>query len=248
MRKTKYACLTGEQQDRFDAMAPQQKAYVLYRAQGMGKTESYKMAGYKSKTCPGQNAYTLENRLKMQDIIEAMANQAQRGLAMKEGTSVSKEMDEKAAQDVPTEMDALFDKNYYDEEAIDTTSVSQMVAAMTPDEAANAAFYRKVANGQIRTRKVVSTYDADGKLTGRRVEETIDAGLRMQAQKEYSRILGVRTIVPLGEIRAQNITINIVDASKKKDMRDTRDEVQLTPDQFEVKEEKEQDGGQTENA
>ena len=43
----RYACFTPEQQKQFDALNGAHKKYVIFRAQGMTKTEAYRMAGSK---------------------------------------------------------------------------------------------------------------------------------------------------------------------------------------------------------
>ena len=91
------------------------------------------------------------------------------------------------------------------------------VDKISGETAKNIQFFRQIAEGKIKSVKVTTTYDANGKITGSKKEETSDIDTRIKAQKELARLLGLKEVVELGRATAGNINIMIVDASKAAD-------------------------------
>lgn len=232
--KTRYSCFTPEQQEQFDKLNIRQQKYIIFRSQGQSKRGAYYMAGYSNTKWATQSAYAMEKDLNMVPLIEAMQGQQKKKTeVLKEKSDISKQIDKKVDV-LPPELDLLFDRVEKDSDVLDVEPVN--VEELTLQQADNVQFYRRIANGATKTVKVTKFYDQDGKLTSKKVEETSDLSTRIMAQKEVSRLLGLHDVLTLGEVKANNINIMIVDASRKKDMKDTRD-VELSPDKFEVKEE-----------
>ena len=60
-----------------------------------------------------------------------------------------------------------------------------------------------------------------------------DVETKMKARKELDRILGLNQMPDLGSLQMGDITINIVDASKREEIEDSRNTVVLEPNQYE---------------
>lgn len=216
----RYACFTPEQQKQFDALNGAHKKYVIFRAQGMTKTEAYRMAGYDENTNLGQNAYKLENykHPEIKDLIAAMSGTGKRVALMNPATEASKELDKKVKkindEEVPPELLAAFPVAK-ENEVVRQRPIE--VDKISGETAKNIQFFRQIAEGKIKSVKVTTTYDANGKIIGSKKEETSDIDTRIKAQKELARLLGLKEVVELGRATAGNINIMIVDASKAAD-------------------------------
>lgn len=81
-----------------------------------------------------------------------------------------------------------------------------------------------------RTRK----YNALGHLVETRIEDMNDIDMRMKARRELDNILGLGTFIDIGKVSVGNITVNIVDASKKDELEDSRNKVNLDIDMQET--------------
>ena len=95
-------------------------------------------------------------------------------------------------------------------------------------------FYRDVANGKIKTVRKTQKLNAEGAVIGTTIEEISDIDSRIKARKELDRILGLNSIVDIDKLKVGDITINIVDASKKEELADDRNKVYLDPENIEV--------------
>jgi hypothetical protein len=56
----------------------------------------------------------------------------------------------------------------------------------------------------------------------------------MRARKELDKILGLNQMPDLSKLQMGDITINIVDASKKEELADSRNTVELDPNDVQV--------------
>lgn len=211
----RYACLTAEQQKLFDSWNTQQQKYVLFRAQNVPKGQAYLMAGYKPSKQASQQAWGLENRtcVGMLDIIEAMQGRSQVLDVLKENSELSKKVDEVAKKTVP-ELTNYIPKVAIDSPVMDLVDPEGAIEKMNDEQVRNLQFYRKIANGTIKTVIVTKQYDENHKFKGEKVEERSDIQTRILAQKEVMRLIGAADVIELGKVQANNINVLIVDASK----------------------------------
>lgn len=223
-KKLRYACFTPEQQATFDSWNIKQQNYAIYRGQGVDKANAYRMAGYRNGKTVRQNAYKLEhNTPKMAEIIEAMAGRRYKFDALMEDTEVSKKIDEKAKAEIDTEMKAIMTKipsnsQYVDNKQFDVDKVSL-------EQAKDIQFYRKIANGTIKSVTITKKYDKDNKLISTTVVEDSSIETRIKAQKEVMRKVGIADALESGCVEANNINIMIVDVSKKEELDDKRNDL-----------------------
>jgi len=223
-KKLRYACLTAEEQAAFDRWNNKQQNYAIYRAQGMDKANAYRMAGYQNGSTVRQNAYQLEkNTPLMAQIIEAMAGRRVKFDALKEHSEVSKIIDEKAANELKTEMKAILTQVPEDSVYVDKTPFN--AHEVTVEQALDIQFYRQIANGTIKSVTVTKKFDKDGKLVSKTIVEDSSIETRMKAQKEVMRKVGIADVLEIGRVEANNINIMIVDASKKDELDDKRNEL-----------------------
>lgn len=211
----RFACFTKEQQKEFDKLNPMQQKYVVYRAQGQKKVDAYISAGYAKKGA-SQGACILENRNpQMQGLIGAMTGHFERERIYQEGTPESNKVDKKAKgltkehQIVPAQMPKVPTNSGIMEQRL--PSLENIGA----EEAQRIQFYRQIANGTLKTTRETKTYDKDGNLTGRKVEETSDIDTRIKARKELDRVLGINDMLTIGSVDIGEMKITIVDASRK---------------------------------
>lgn len=217
-RDTKrYACFSEEQQAIYSGLTRSQQAYVLLRGRGYSATEAYKMAGYQANNA-NQKAYLLEKREhpEIQGLISALAGQ--KGLEGLEdpNSDINKLLDDKAKEG--SNVGALAVINGADGET-----------------ARRIQFYRNIINGKIRSVKTLEFYNKNGQLISSRKEYIDDVDTRMKARKELDRILGLHEVVDVGALKMGDITINIVDASKKEELADDRNKVVLEDSDIKVK-------------
>lgn len=201
-KQKRIACLTPEQQAYYDGLNNNQRRYVDYRSMGYNKTQSYQMAGYSGKKA-GQAAYILESTNKgMTEIIEAR-------LKAKRVNSIVSGEDEKINQQI----DAL---------AMQKTAekVLSTIENADAETAQRIQFYRDVINGKIKSVKKTKKLNADGAVISTTIEEISDINSRLTARKELDRVLGLNQVIDVGKLDCGDITINIVDASKKDEIED----------------------------
>ena len=143
--------------------------------------------------------------------------------ALMEDTEVSKKIDEKAKAEIDTEMKAIMTKipsnsQYVDNKQFDVDKVSL-------EQAKDIQFYRKIANGTIKSVTITKKYDKDNNLISTTVVEDSSIETRMKAQKEVMRKVGIADALEIGRVEANNINIMIVDASKKEELDDKRNDL-----------------------
>ena len=76
--------------------------------------------------------------------------------------------------------------------------------------------------------RVTKRYHSLGSLVDKKVVEADDVDVRMRARKELDNILGLTTIPDLSRFQMGDITIHIVDASKKDELADSRNKVDIS--------------------
>lgn len=208
LKPKKYSCFTPEQQEYYEKMSLKQRRYIDFRGQGYNKTQSYKMAGYSGKVA-GQAAYLLEERNRdMKELIDLIqANKRARELTEQE-SSINQQIDALAQQE-------------YAEKTL------EKIEGADGELARRIQFYRDIVNGKIKTVRKTIKKNPEGEILETKIEEVSDIETRMKARRELDRILGLNTIPDLGNINMGDITINIVDASKKDELADERNKVVL---------------------
>ena len=211
LKPKKYACFTKEQQEAYEKLPVRQRKYVDFRGQGNSKTNSYKMAGFDGKVA-GQAAYILERRnAVLTELIECIQGQKRvRDLTTQE-SALNQQIDALALQDGAEKM-------------------MQVIEGADGETARRIQFYRDIMNGKIKTVRRTTRYNAMGEKIETKVEEVSDVETKMKARKELDRILGLNQMPDLDKFQVGDITINIVDASKREELEDSRNQVELNPE------------------
>lgn len=203
-----YACFTPEQQEYFNKLPKRQRAYVEFRGQGYSKTVAYKMSGYDGKVA-GQAAYMLEQRNKgIAECIEALAREKQAKDLLDSKSKISQQVDALARQ---TKTEDLLSK----------------IDGMDGEQARRIKFYRSIIEGKIKSVRITTKKNAAGIVVETKIEELADVDSRIRARKELDKLLGLQAVIDMGDIQVGDITINIVDASKKEELADSRNTVDL---------------------
>lgn len=210
MKVRRIACYTDEQQKMYEALLPKHRLYVDLRSQGYSKVDSYVGCGY-SRGGASQAAANMEKlHPEILELVEVRLRANSVANIFKSGTDISNQVDALATQKSAEEMLDML--NHADAETFKRIK-----------------FYREILEGKIKTVKKTTITDDKGKKTTK-VEEISDVATRIQARKELDRILGLNRVVDLGSVQMGDITINIVDASKKEEVADERNNgVMLDP-------------------
>lgn len=215
LKPKKYACFTKEQQEAYEKLAIRQRKYVDFRGQGYSKTIAYKMAGFDGKVA-GQAAYLMEKRNAIiAELADCIINQKKvRDLSVQD-SAINQQIDALAMQDGAEKM-------------------LEVIEGADGETARRIQFYRDVMNGKIKTVRKTTRYNAMGEKIETKVEEISDVDTKMKARKELDRILGLNQLPDLDKLQVGDITINIVDASKQDELADSRNIVDLDPDDMQV--------------
>lgn len=215
LKPKKFACFTKEQQTAYEKLPSRQRKYVEFRGQGYSKTIAYKMAGFDGKVA-GQAAYILERRNTiLPELISCIQGQkAVRDLS-EQDSAINQQIDALALQDGAEKM-------------------MEVIEGADGETARRIQFYRDVMNGKIKTVRRTTRYNAEGAKIETKVEEVSDVETKMKARRELDRILGLNQLPDLDKLQVGDITINIVDASKKEELEDSRNKVELDPDAVEI--------------
>ena len=217
-RIKKYGCFTPEQQKAFEDLNGTQRAYVIYRGKGYSKADSYRMAGYKSKNV-AQSAYIIEKQHPyMSELINAMTNVRRASELSQEDSDLNRQIDALAKQDGAEKM-------------------LETIEGADGETARRIQFYRDIVNGKIRTKKIIKRKNASGAVIETREEYLDDIETRIKARKELDRILGLNEIIDVGALQMGDITINIVDASKRDALEDKSNHVVLEDKDISVSDE-----------
>ena len=174
-------------------------------------------AGYEGNNL-GQAAHNLEKKNKgMVELIDTIlkVNRAKAVVENDESNPINKQIDALALQDGA-------------EKAL------EKIEGADGETARRIQFYRDVANGKIKTVRKTKKLNAEGAVIGTTIEEISDIDSRIKARKELDRILGLNSIIDIDKLKVGDITINIVDASKKEELSDERNKVYLDPENVEV--------------
>lgn len=210
----RYACFTSEQQQVYEKLPTLQRLYVDYRGQGNSKANSYRMAGYKSANA-SQAAYILERNSKViTELINTILTQRKVRELAKADSAINKQIDALAMQQTA-------------EKAIEA------IEGADGETARRIQFYRDIVNGKIRTVKKIIKKNAAGAIVETRIEELSDVETKIKARKELDKLLGLNEMPDLGSLQMGDITINIVDASKKDEIEDSRNTILLDPEKVE---------------
>ena len=94
-------------------------------------------------------------------------------------------------------------------------NVIKAIEGADSETAKRIKFYRDIASGKTKSIKVVTKKDKNGNVLGTTVTETNDVESRIKARKELDRLLGLSTVIELDSFKVENITVKIVDATKK---------------------------------
>lgn len=235
----KYACFTPEQQDAYAHLPITRRKYVDFRGEGHTKRDAYVMA-YGSSNKASQKGYIVEHSSSViQELIETIQNNMKGKKAAKNITDPDSEFNK--------QMDAMATQEFGDK-------LQEAVEQHDPSTMERLKFYRDIMNGKIKTVRKTQRLNALGAVIETKIEETSDIETRIKARKEIDRILGLTNLPDMGSLQMGDITINIVDASKKDELEDSRNTVVLDIDkQEEINGEKvvvvddvvEQEGGNT---
>lgn len=215
LKPKKFACFTAEQQKAYERLPVRQRQYVEFRGQGYSKTQSYKMAGFDAKVAP-QAAYLLEKRnVILPELIDCILGQKRvRDLSVQD-SAINQQIDALAMQD-------------------GAEKLMEVMENADPETMKRIQFYRDIMNGKIKTVRKTTKFNAMGEKLETKVEEVSDVEVKMKARKELDRILGLNEMPDLGKLQMGDITINIVDASKRDELEDSRNTVVLNADEVEV--------------
>lgn len=204
----KIACLTPEQNDYYNSLNHNQRRYVEFRAQGYKKAEAYRMAGYDGRN-PSQGAVNFEARNpKAAEIIRIMSA-VRRTKAVLENTST---------ESLNATIDALAIQK-------DAENAIAKLENMDQETARRIKFFRDIISGKIKSYRKTVTKNATGAITKIVEEEINDVDTRIKARKELDKILGLNEIIDIDKLSFGDITVNIVDASKKDAVSDSRNDI-----------------------
>lgn len=218
MKIRKYACFTPEQQDSYNHLNPSRRKYVDFRGEGHSKRDAYTMAGYGSNKA-SQKGYMLEKSFPViADLIETIQAH-NRGTAVaqdftKEDSELNKQINLLAKQEFAAELQKKMEEH-------------------DPETMKRIQFYRDIMNGKIKTVRKTQRLNPKGEIIETKIEEVTDIETRIKARKEIDKILGLTNIPDMGSLQMGDITINIVDASKKDELEDSRNDVILDIDKQE---------------
>ena len=210
LKPKKYACFTKEQQEAYDKLPKRQRLYVDYRGQGNSKTNAYKMAGFDGKVA-GQAAYLLEKRnTALAELVECIQSQKKVRDLTDQDSAINQQIDALALQEGAEKM-------------------LEVIEGADGETAKRIKFYRDIINGKVKTTRKTMKYNAMGTLIETKVEEVSDVETKMKARRELDKLLGLNQMPDLDSLQVGDITINIVDASKRDEIEDSRNTIELDP-------------------
>ena len=215
LKPRKYACFTKEQQEAYEKLTVKQRLYVDFRGQGNSKTNSYKMAGYNGNNS-GQAAYILEKEnAVVPELINCILNIKKVRDLTEEESEINQQIDALASQAGAEKM-------------------LEVIDGADGETAKRIQFYRDIMNGKIKTVRKTTRYNAMGAKIETKIEEVSDVEIKLKARRELDKILGLSQLPDLGSLQMGDITINIVDASKKEELEDSRNTVFLDESSVEI--------------
>lgn len=185
---------------KFNKMNQTGKQYTLNRILGFTKVDSIRAAGSNAKPeMLSSTAKSLEERNpQIEEIVQWGVEHSLESQLNNEKSAFAKTLEGKKAE-------------------LEMQQLNHATSVMSPNMADSIDFYKKVATGFYKTRKITERYGADGKLIERKKEVIEDVDAKMRAREKLDRLLGINAIQNLGQVQVGSISINIVDASKKED-------------------------------
>lgn len=215
LKPKKYACFTPQEQEAYEKLNNLQRKYVDFRGRGYTKTQSYQMCGYSSKN-PSQSAYLMERDNKIiPELIDKLLTQKKARELTEQESAINKQIDALAKQE-------------YAEKTL------EKIEGADGETARRIQFYRDIMNGKIKTVRKTIKKNALGVVIETKIEEVSDIDTRIKARKELDKILGLNMLPDIDKLQIGGITVNIVDASKKEELEDSRNQVVLDVDAVEV--------------
>lgn len=215
LKPKKYACFTVEEQEAYEKLNNMQRKYVDFVGMGHSKRQSYQMAGYSSKN-PSASVGVMENQ---KPIIRQLCAKLQTQNRARELTEAESALNR--------QIDALA----MSENAEKTL---QVIDNADGETARRIQFYRDIMNGKVKTVRKTIKKNAMGAIVETKIEEVSDIETRIKARKELDKILGLNILPNIDNLQIGGITVNIVDASKKEELADSRNTVNLDVDQVEI--------------
>ena len=186
---------------KFNKMNQTAKQYTVNRILGFSKNDSLRNAG-SNATSNSSLSSTVQNLEERNPQIEEIVN-----------WGVEHSLEAQINND-----NSAFAKSLEGKQAeAELAQLNHATSVMSPNMAESVEFYRKVAKGEIKTRKITERYDNEGKLIERKKETIEDVDAKMRAREKLDRLLGINAIQNLGQVQVGSISINIVDASKKEE-------------------------------
>ena len=208
-----YDCFNENQKRQYASLPQKYKNYVSYRGLGYSKNESYRMCGYGGKNV-SQGVNTLEKR--NPELVD-LANTI---------------IQSKVNRDLFIENSNLNQKLDIISKGSQGNEVLAKIEKTDSETAKRIKFYRDIINGKIKSVKIVTRYNSAGEIIDKKVEESNDVQIKITARKELDKILGINQLVNIDELKMGDITINIVDASRKDELQDSRNNPSLDIDKL----------------
>lgn len=211
----RYACFTPEEQAMYESLNAKQRKYIDWRGQGYSKSQSYQMSGYGANN-PSQAAYLMEkNNSVIPELISRLLTNKQANELTVKDSQLNRKIDAIAKQESAEKM-------------------LEKIDGADGETARRIQFYRDIMNGKIKTVRKTTLKDAAGKTKSIKIEEVNDVDIRIKARKELDKILGLTALPIIDNFSVGQITVNVVDASKKEELEDERNKVNLNIDDVEV--------------
>ena len=168
------------------------------------------MAGFDGKVA-GQAAYILEKRNQiLPELINCILGQKRVRELTEQDSAINQQIDALALQDGAEKM-------------------LEVIEGADGETARRIQFYRDVMSGKIKTVRRTTRYNAMGEKIETKVEEVSDVDTKMKARKELDRILGLNQALDFDKLQVGEITVNIVDASKKDELAPPEEIIDLDP-------------------
>jgi len=215
LKPKKYACFTEEEQKAYERLNNSQRKYIDFRGKGYSKVQSYQMAGYTTKN-PSQSAYMMETQNKViPELVQKLQAQNKARELTEQESALNRQIDALAKQE-------------YAERTLQT------IDGADGETARRIQFYRDIMNGKIKTVRKTVKKNSMGEILETKIEEVSDIETRIKARKELDKILGLNILPNVDNLQIGGITVNIVDASKREELEDSRNTVVLDVDQIQV--------------
>lgn len=215
LKPKKYACFTEEEQKAYERLNNSQRKYIDFRGKGYNKVQSYQMAGYTTKN-PSQSAYMMEAQNKViPELVQKLQAQKKARELTEQESALNRQIDALARQEC-------------------AERTLQTIDEADGETAKRIQFYRDIINGKIKTVRKIIRKNPMGETLETKIEEVSDIETRIKARKELDKILGLNILPNVDNLQIGGITVNIVDASKREELEDSRNAVVLDVDQVEV--------------